>query len=79
MEKNIIAISNSCRNGLDDNYTLYEDGEVLHEFDRHIYPGGSDLSETVQGSELKPEVKQRLLGEATEANLILFKRLLNIE
>ncbi|OWK71433.1 hypothetical protein [Pedobacter sp. AJM] len=77
MEKKILAFSSSSRNGLDDDYTLYDDGQVLHEYDRHIYKGGYGLSETLKASELKPEVKLRLLDKTSETNLILVKQLLN--
>jgi len=37
---------------LDDEYTLYESGKVLHEFDKHIYPGGQNLKEELLATQL---------------------------
>lgn len=76
--KKIIAVSNSMKGGLDDDYTLYDNGEVLHEYDRHIYPNGLNLQETLSVSDLSLEVKERLLSEAPKENKELVKRLLKM-
>ncbi|WP_367864386.1 hypothetical protein [Pedobacter sp. WC2423] len=76
--KRIIAVSNSSRGGLDDDYTMYDNGEVLHEYDRHIYPGGQNLSTVLNAKELKPEVKQRLIAAASDENRKLVEQLLTI-
>lgn len=45
MEKRIIAYSSQMKNNnLDDDYTLYENGEIIHEYDAHAYPGGQNKS-----------------------------------
>lgn len=40
MEKRVLAYSPKVKEGLDDDYSLYEDGEILQEYDRLRYPGG---------------------------------------
>jgi hypothetical protein len=35
-----ISSSHTMKGMLDDDYTLFESGKVLHEFDKHTYPGG---------------------------------------
>lgn len=77
--KKVIVVSQNMRSGLDDDYTLYDNGEILHEYDRHTYPNGLNLKETLSADELSSEVKQRLLKEASEENKELVKILLRIE
>jgi hypothetical protein len=79
MDKRVIAYSPKMKGDLDDDYTLYEDGEVLHEYDRHRYPGGYNLKETLQADELKDSVKERLLNATKPADKDLAKELLGIE
>jgi hypothetical protein len=64
---------------LDDDYTLYENGEVLHEFDKHRYPGGYNLKETLTADRLKIEIKAILLNAAKEENKDLARRILGLE
>jgi hypothetical protein len=75
----IITRSFKMNGDLDDNYTLFENGEVLHEYDKHKYPGGYNLEETLKASELKQNVKERLLNATSEENRELVKKLLEIE
>ncbi|MBF6656689.1 hypothetical protein C3B48_13780 [Flavobacterium columnare] len=63
---------------LDDDYTLFENGEILHEYDAHRYPRGYNLKRTLQPSELKQEVKERLLKAANENDKDLVKNLLGL-
>lgn len=79
MDKRVIAYSPKMKGDLDDDYTLYEDGEVLHEYDRHRYPGGYNLKETLRADELKDSVKERLLNATKPADKDLAKELLEIE
>lgn len=67
------------KNGLDDDYTLYDNGEILHHYDRYNYPNGLNLEETLSASELSSETKERLLAEASEENKELVKSLLGLE
>lgn len=76
--KKVILKSYRMKGDLDDNYTLFENGEVLHEYDRHKYKGGYNLTETLQASNLKPHIKQRLLQEANDDNKELVIKLLNL-
>lgn len=79
MDNRIIAVSHKMNGDLDDDYTLYENGEVLHEYDRHRYPGGFNLEETLTPDELKGGVKERLLNAASEENKELVRKILGIE
>lgn len=76
--KKIIVYSSGSRGGLDDDYTLYEDGEVLHEYDRHIYPGGQNLTKTLQPSDLSETVKNRLYDASSDKDKELVKKLLQL-
>ncbi len=76
--KRVIAVSQRMKNGLDDDYTLYDNGEVLHEYDSNIYPSGLNQKATLSADKLSAEVKQRLLEAAGEEHKALAKRLLRI-
>lgn len=78
MEKRIIAHSIEFRNGLDNDYTLYDDGTVLREYDAHNYEGGYNLRATYTIDELSNEVKQRLIKEVKEEDMELAKQLLKL-
>lgn len=44
MDKKAISITHKMKGGvLDDDYTFYNDGTILHEYDKHTYPGGQNL------------------------------------
>ncbi|MDO8965072.1 hypothetical protein [Algoriphagus sp.] len=61
---NIISVSNKCIGGLDDDYTLYDNGEVLlHEFDRNIYSSGLNHSEILRAEDLSKEIKSRIFND----------------
>ena len=47
MNKKAISISHKMKGLLDDDYTLYDDGTILHEYDKHTYPGGQNLIENL--------------------------------
>jgi hypothetical protein len=74
-----ISVSHKMKGMLDDDYTLFESGKVLHEFDKHTYPGGQNLKEELNSSQLNDEVKNRLLNAAPEADKDLAKKLLGID
>ena len=76
MEPKILSSSHKMNGDLDDDYTLYDDGSVIHEYDRHRYPGGYNLRETLRAKNLKDSVKDRLLNAASEQNKVLVKDLL---
>lgn len=78
--KKIIAVSHRMKGGiLDDDYTLYDNGEVLHEYDKHTYPGGSNLSRVLSIDELSLEIKERLLSDASDENKEIVKNLLGLK
>jgi hypothetical protein len=79
MDKKAIAISYKMKGDLDDDYTLYEDGTVLHEYDKNRYPGGYNLSKNLIVDDLSDSVKQRLLDSATEENKKMVRKTLNLD
>ncbi len=77
MKKKVISQSFKTKSGLfDDDYTLYDNGEILHEYDKNSYPGGYNLSETLSIDKISDNVKQRLLEGSTEENKEIVKKLL---
>ena len=78
MENKVIAVSHKMKGDLDDDYTLYENGEVLHEYDKHRYPGGYNLTETLRADQLKDSVKERLLNAASAENKELVRGILGM-
>lgn len=79
MEKKTIAFSPGTKKGnLDDNYRLFEDGKILHEYDKSTYPGGYNLSKTYTIDEVSEDVKIRLLKAASEDNKNLVKSILKL-
>lgn len=79
MDKKVISISHKMKGVLDDDYTLYDDGTVLHEYDKHTYPGGQNLKATLTVAELSDTVKQRLLEAASDDNKALVRTTLNLD
>ncbi|MDF7818693.1 hypothetical protein P1X15_13840 [Runella sp. MFBS21] len=78
MNKKTISVSHKMKGGvLDDDYTLYDDGTILHEYDKHSYPGGQNLKESLTVADLSDEVKQRLLEAASDENKELVRKTLN--
>lgn len=79
MDKKAISVSHKMKGGvLDDDYTLYDDGTILHEYDKHTYPGGQNLNESLTVADLSDEVKQRLLEAASDENKELVRKTLNL-
>lgn len=78
MEKRVIAYSSKMNGDLDDDYTLYDDGSVLHEYDKHRYPGGYNLKETLRAKEIKNSAKERLLNATNNNDIDLAKELLGL-
>jgi hypothetical protein len=77
--KKAIAVSHRMKSGiLDDDYTLYDSGEILHEFDKHAYPGGQNFSETLSPEQISSDVKKRLLIAASDENKVLVRLLLDM-
>lgn len=78
MDPRIIAVSHKMNGDLDDDYTLYEDGSVLHEYDRHRHPGGSNLKDTLQAKDIRDSAKERLFNATSQQDKKLAKVLLGI-
>lgn len=54
-------------NELDDNYILYDNGTIVHEYDKSRYPGQQNCKEELNADELDEEIKELLFDSATEA------------
>jgi len=79
MEKIIVAHCDRCAYGLDDNYTLFDDGTVVHKYDTHHIGGkGYDKISVLRAAELNIDVKNRLLKVTREKDIELVKQLLQI-
>lgn len=77
MERELSA-SHQMKGMLDDDYTLFESGKILHEFDKHTFPGGQNLKEELNSSQINDEVKSRLINAASESDKKLVKKLLGV-
>lgn len=78
MAKKVISISHKMKGILDDDYTLYDDGTVLHEYDKHSYQGGQNLTENLTVNDLSEVEKQRLFEATSDENKELVIRLFNL-
>ena len=74
----IIAYSSGMKGDLDDDYTLFENGEILHEYDAHRYPGGYNLKRTLKASDLNESVKNRLVKTTSDEDKEFVKNLFGI-
>jgi hypothetical protein len=74
----IVAVLNQMRGGLDDDYSLFESGKILHQYDRHLYKGGLNRQEELTASQISNEIKHHLLNKASEEDKELVKKLLEI-
>jgi hypothetical protein len=76
----VIAVSHGTKGlVLDDDYTLFESGKILHEFDNNIYPGGFNKSEELTADQLSPEVKDRLVSASSDENREIVKKILKTD
>ena len=50
----------------------------LHEYDRHRYPGGYNLKETLEAKNIMYSAKERLLNASSEEDKELVKELLGL-
>ncbi|MNS22675.1 hypothetical protein D3C72_544770 [compost metagenome] len=74
-----IVVHSSGRKGpLDDDYTLFDNGDILHEYDKHIYPGGQNLKSMLRVKDLSDVIKQRLLNDASDNKKVLVCQLLEM-
>ena len=79
MDKKVISVSNEMKGMLDDDYTLYDDGTVLHEYDKHTYPGGQNLKASLKVEDLSQSIKQRLYNAASDDNKELVRNTLKLD
>lgn len=77
MAKRVLAYTHKMRSNLfDDDYTLYENGSVLHEYDRNIH--SFNLKEELIVNNLSPEIKARLYDAASDENKERVKEILKM-
>ena len=79
MSKKVISVSYGIKGLLDDDYTLYEDGTVLHEYDKNIYPGGQNFKVELTVDQLSDKVKLRLLEASSDEYKALVQKTLKLE
>lgn len=79
MDKKVISVSHKMKGVLDDDYTLYDDGTVLHEYDKHTYPGGQNLKDSLKVDDLSPSIRQRLYEAASDDNKELVHKTLKLD
>lgn len=79
MDKKIISVSNHMKGVLDDDYTLFDDGTVLHEYDKSIYPGSFNLKDNMSVKNLSDSIKLRLLEAASNENKELVRKVLELD
>ena len=78
MSKKTISVSHKMNGIQDDDYTLFEDGSVLHFYDKHIYPGGQNIEENLTVDDLSQKIKIRLYDSASIENKELVKEVLKL-
>ncbi len=79
MDKKIISVSNHMKGVLDDDYTLFDDGTVLHEYDKSIYPGSFNLKDNLSVNDLSDSIKLRLLEATSNENKELVRKVLELD
>ena len=76
----ILSQSFNIKKGLlDDDYTLFENGDILHEYDKSQYPGGINLKETLTVEQISNEVKKRLFQSASKEMKALVQEVLRYD
>ena len=78
MAKKVISVSHQMKGILDDDYTLYDDGSVLHFYDKHTYPGGQNINDNLTVDDLSAKVKQGLYDAASADNKELVGKILKL-
>jgi predicted Zn-dependent protease with MMP-like domain len=64
---------------LDDSYILYDNGTIVHEYDKSRYPGRQNLKDELNADELDEEIKELLFSRAAVDNKPLVANILRIE
>jgi hypothetical protein len=79
MVKKVLAASYQMRKGeLDDDYILYENGEIEHNYDKSRYPGQYNLTEKLKAGQISYDVKKRLLNNASVKNKDAVRKILGL-
>ena len=78
MNTTVISTYSRMIGMLDDEYTLYENGDVKNVFDANPYPGNQNKKRLLIAKELKQEIKEKLLENASEANKEMARFLLDL-
>ncbi len=78
MDKQVLVISNKMRNQLDDEYILYDDGSIEHNYDDNIYPGSFNLTKNLKFSDINSSIKERLYLDASAENKEKVKTILSL-
>ena len=78
MDRKLAVSYNMRHRELDNNYTLFESGKILHEYDKSRYPGGQDHSEELTVNQVSEEIKMSLLEAAAEEDKALVRKTLSI-
>ncbi len=61
-EKKLLISIEKTKQGIHgDNWHLYENGEVIHEYDRHSYKGGYNLKDTYLANEIPERIKKEFI------------------
>lgn len=77
MPKRRITHSHNMKKGmLDDDYILFDNGEVLHQYDKSQYPGQFNLSETLTVDQISSEIKDDFVKNAAIDDRELVMRLI---
>lgn len=76
--KNVLYHYTSMRKGdLDDDYIFYEDGTIVHHYDKSRYPGGYNLEEEITPTQISDSKKSEILAECPEDKQEAVAKILN--
>lgn len=74
-----IALYHSMKGGmLDNDYYVYDDGVIIHFYDRNQYPGNQNIEEEVTAEQVSDEIKNDLLDSAKNEDKELVKKILKM-
>lgn len=79
-EPKLIAYSPGTKKGnLDDDYSLFDNGVITHDYDAHTYPGGYNLKRKLSIDDIDDSIKNRLYNNASIENKNLVHKLLKMD
>lgn len=74
-----IAQYHSMKGGmLDNDYYVYDDGAIIHFYDRNQYPGNQNIEEEVSAEKVSDNIKKDLLASAKKEDKELVKEILKM-